>query len=92
MAGRGVNSRGVIIAVSAAIGLLLMVWSFQEAWISATPVPDPEHYRICAKLLLISSVLAFAGTIVVLFVSEEELPESERHAFGQIGVPTFWRK
>jgi len=49
-------------------GLLLMIWSFQEAWISATPVPDPEHYRIRAKLLLISSVPAFAGTIVVVFV------------------------
>ena len=59
----------LVFVVLILIGFYLMFWSFQSAWISATPVANPAHYKKEAVVLfwLSIAVIAIACGMAYLF-------------------------
>lgn len=48
-------------------GFYFMTWAFQSAWLSATPVIDPEIYKTRALILFPVSILTI-GVGILIFV------------------------
>lgn len=58
----------IIVLLFAGFGLLIMMWAFQNAWLSATPVTDPEIYKTRAILLFPTSIIILALSMILYFV------------------------
>jgi len=47
------------------LGLYIMVWAFQAAWISITPVINPEIYKTRALFLFPMSLILIIQSIIL---------------------------
>ncbi len=75
----------VLVATMIVSGVLL-TWSAQNASLSASPVPDPESYRVAAVILWDVTMLCLAtGTSVFFIVSNRRSePRKKRLAWTAI--------
>jgi hypothetical protein len=58
------------------LGLYIMTWAFQNAWISSTPVSNPEIYKTRALFLLpMSLIILIQGVILFLKIGKGKKEE-----------------
>ena len=58
----------IVVLIFAGFGFLIMMWAFQNALLSATPVTDPEIYKTRAYFLFPMSIIILALSVILYLV------------------------
>jgi nitrogen fixation-related uncharacterized protein len=64
--------KSLVAAILVALGLYIMTWAFQSAWLSATPVADPEIYKTRALFLFPLSILIVSVGAAIFFCGRQK--------------------